>query len=67
MSEYKLMNSVKPVCPKCGETGFEAIADDNIFRADKALALIVCQSESCRAVVGVVPTHEVFDLDKSSS
>ncbi|MDB6059934.1 MAG: hypothetical protein JWM78_37 [Verrucomicrobiaceae bacterium] len=54
-------SEIKPSCPKCGETGFIAMADAHVKNADKSIALIVCAGANCSAVIGVLPFADVFE------
>lgn len=55
-----MMDEIKPRCPKCGESGFEAIENGSVLRADYKVVMIACQNETCRTVIGLMPRKEVF-------
>lgn len=54
------MDEIKPRCPKCNNISFEAVVNSSIVRAEKSIVMIVCQDDSCRTVIGVLPIKEVF-------
>ncbi|MGY2317330.1 hypothetical protein ACW9I6_21865 [Pseudomonas sp. SDO5522_S412] len=50
----------KPTCPKCPGHEFVAVSNRYVARTSEAISMIICANLNCQAVVGVLPTAEVF-------
>ncbi len=56
-----LNDEYHPACPKCGQSGFIAVNNQRVAKADYSVVMIICSDPGCQTVVGCLPYDAVYE------
>ncbi|EGR2839471.1 TPA: hypothetical protein ACGF30_000079 [Vibrio cholerae] len=59
-----LIDEYRPACPKCGKSGFIAVNNSRVAKADNSIVMIICTDLECQTIVGCLPYDAVYDERK---